>query len=95
MWMPTCECTVFWSLALLAIGGTASVIAAVRCQGPSFQRLCQRIFVTCLVGLGANTMLALTLPNSAWIPCAVAYALLSVAATVDFMPRSDLAARAI
>jgi len=95
MWIPSCEFTVFWSLALLALGGTASVIAGLRCQGSSSQRACHRIFVTCLVGLGANTMLALTLPNSAWIPCAVAYALLAVAATVDFSPRRDLAARVI
>jgi hypothetical protein len=62
------------------------VVVAVRCQAAPFQKLCQRLFVFCLVGLGATTMLALTLNNSAWVPCAVAYALLSVAATVDFSP---------
>jgi multidrug transporter EmrE-like cation transporter len=93
MMMPSCECAVFWSLALLALGGATSVVAAVRCQAALFQKLCQRLFVCCLVGLGATTMLALTLNNSAWIPCAVAYALLSVAATVDFTPRREVSAR--
>jgi hypothetical protein len=92
--VPSCECAVVWSLALLAVGGGASVIAAVRSHCSSCRRICQRLFVFCLVGLGATTMLALTLQNSAWIPCAVAYSLLSVAATVDFVPRHEVTARA-
>lgn len=67
----------------LAVLGWASMIAAVRSPTGRWQTCCQRAFVTCLVGVGACTMLALGRQEGSWICGAVAYAGLAVAATID------------
>ena len=74
---------VFCSATLLAVIGGASVTGAMRCTHDGLRTGLQRLYIACLVGVGATTMLALTLHNNCWLCCAIAYACLSVGATID------------
>ena len=84
---------VFVLTAACGVVGGLSVVGAVRWSGARAAMRCQRLFIVCLVCLGACTLFAVGQERTYWILGAAVFGALSVVATVDYSAARSTPAR--
>jgi len=75
---------VFVVTGICGVIGALSIVGAIRWSGERTAVRFQRVFIACLVCLGACTLFAVGQERTYWIVGAMVFGALSVVATVDY-----------
>jgi hypothetical protein len=71
-------------LGAIEVLGLASAWFARLSDGCRPQRFCQRLFIACLVVVGASTIVCIGLWPACWLGCGVTMSLMVLTVTCDF-----------
>ena len=82
----------FAILVVVQVLGLASVVLARLTENSAFQALCQRLFVACLLVVGAMTVLAFQSGSGGWFSCAATLPVMALGATLDMKRSYEYAA---